>query len=82
LLLLLPRYRQEGKKYLTIAVGCTGGRHRSVTIVEKLAATLSEAGWRVSITHRELSREGASNRRNQHSRASDVVTDPQAETHS
>ncbi len=59
LLLLLPRFRQEGKKYLTIAIGCTGGRHRSVAIVEKLAATLSEAGWRVSITHRELAREGA-----------------------
>jgi UPF0042 nucleotide-binding protein len=59
LLLLLPRYRQEGKKYLTIAIGCTGGRHRSVAIVEKLATTLSEAGWRVSITHRELAREGA-----------------------
>jgi UPF0042 nucleotide-binding protein len=60
LLMLLPRYRQEGKKYLTIAIGCTGGRHRSVAIVEKLAATLSEAGWRVSITHRELARESAS----------------------
>jgi len=59
LLLLLPRFRQEGKKYVTIAIGCTGGRHRSVAIVEKLAATLSEAGWRVSITHRELARERA-----------------------
>ncbi len=36
--LLLPRFVQEGKKYVTIAVGCTGGRHRSVHIVEKLAA--------------------------------------------
>ena len=60
LLLLLPRFRQEGKKYATIAIGCTGGRHRSVAIVEKLATTLSEAGWRVSITHRELARESAS----------------------
>ena len=59
LLLLLPRFRQEGKKYVTIAIGCTGGRHRSVAIVEKLAATLSEAGWRVSITHRELARDRA-----------------------
>jgi RNase adapter protein RapZ len=57
--LLLPRFRQEGKKYATIAIGCTGGRHRSVAIVEKLAATLSEAGWRVSTTHRELARERA-----------------------
>ena len=62
LLLLLPRFRQEGKKYATIAIGCTGGRHRSVAIVEKLAATLSEAGWRVSITHRELARERAASK--------------------
>lgn len=56
--LLLPRFLQEGKKYATIAIGCTGGRHRSVHIVEKLAATLTQAGWRVTITHRELAREG------------------------
>ncbi|MBV9734381.1 MAG: RNase adapter RapZ [Acidisphaera sp.] len=52
--LLLPRFQQEGKKYATIAVGCTGGRHRSVHIVEKLAAALAGAGWRVTRTHREL----------------------------
>ncbi len=57
--LLLPRFVQEGKKYATITVGCTGGRHRSVHIVERLASTLTETGWRVSITHRELAREGA-----------------------
>jgi UPF0042 nucleotide-binding protein len=56
--LLLPRFLQEGKKYATIAVGCTGGRHRSVHIVEKLAATLIQTGWRVTTTHRELAREG------------------------
>lgn len=56
--LLLPRFQQEGKKYATIAVGCTGGRHRSVHIVEKLAANLIQTGWRVTITHRELAREG------------------------
>jgi len=56
--LVLPRFVEEGKKYATIAVGCTGGRHRSVTMVERLASHLSEAGWRVSTTHRELSREG------------------------
>lgn len=55
--MLLPRFVQEGKKYATIAVGCTGGRHRSVYIVERLAAKLTDAGWRVSITHRELARE-------------------------
>jgi UPF0042 nucleotide-binding protein len=56
--LLLPRFVQEGKKYMTIAIGCTGGRHRSVHIVEKLASKLTETGWRVSTTHRELAREG------------------------
>ena len=56
--LLLPRFVQEGKKYATVAVGCTGGRHRSVTIVEHLARYLSENGWRATATHRELAREG------------------------
>jgi RNase adapter protein RapZ len=60
LVLVLPRFVQEGKKYATIAVGCTGGRHRSVHIVERLAVRLTEAGWRVSITHRELARAGTS----------------------
>jgi len=57
--LVLPRFVQEGKKYATIAVGCTGGRHRSVHVVERLAALLTDAGWRVSTNHRELIREGA-----------------------
>jgi UPF0042 nucleotide-binding protein len=52
--LLLPRYRVEGKKYLTIAVGCTGGRHRSVLVAERLGAYLSDGGWRTEIIHREL----------------------------
>ena len=64
--LLLPRFQQEGKKYATIAVGCTGGRHRSVHIVEKLASTLIETGWRVTITHRELAREGLHGRKPTH----------------
>ncbi len=55
---LLPRYVAEGKKYLTIALGCTGGRHRSVFVAEKLAAHLAETssmhGWRVELAHREL----------------------------
>lgn len=55
--LLLPRFVQEGKKYATVAVGCTGGRHRSVHIVEKLAAHLRRLGWRVTVTHRELTHE-------------------------
>lgn len=50
---LLPRYAQEGKRYLTIAIGCTGGRHRSVVVVEALGKHLREAGQRVDIRHRD-----------------------------
>lgn len=50
----LPYYRAEGKSYLTIAIGCTGGRHRSVAAVERLAGTLREAGVTPSIRHRDL----------------------------
>jgi UPF0042 nucleotide-binding protein len=64
--LVLPRFVHEGKKYATIAIGCTGGRHRSVYLIERLAAHLSSrltavhaAGdsgldWRQMVTHREL----------------------------
>jgi UPF0042 nucleotide-binding protein len=55
--LLLPRFVQEGKKYATIAIGCTGGRHRSVHLVERTSAFLAEAGWRPNVVHRELARE-------------------------
>jgi UPF0042 nucleotide-binding protein len=55
--LVLPRFVGEGKKYATIAIGCTGGRHRSVAIVERLAHYLTGKGWRVSASHRELDRE-------------------------
>jgi len=50
---LLPRYVTEGKSYLTIAVGCTGGRHRSVFVAERLGAWLAEAGYGTSVRHRE-----------------------------
>jgi RNase adapter protein RapZ len=68
--LILPRFVQEGKKYATITIGCTGGRHRSVHLIEKLANHLTSraaarpvdgggvALWRVFVTHRELAREG------------------------
>jgi UPF0042 nucleotide-binding protein len=68
--LLLPRFVQEGKKYATITFGCTGGRHRSVHLVEALAAHLGSlpsaggadgevgSGWRLHVAHRELAREG------------------------
>ncbi len=51
---LLPRYAREGKSYLTIAVGCSGGRHRSVYVSERLARWLGEAGVSVGLTHRDL----------------------------
>ncbi|WP_238529758.1 RNase adapter RapZ [Pseudooceanicola batsensis] len=57
--MLLPAYADEGKSYCAIAFGCTGGQHRSVTIAERLAKALAEAGWQVSIRHRELERRGA-----------------------
>lgn len=51
---LLPAYVDEGKSHLTIAFGCSGGRHRSVTLAETLAIALAEQGQQVSIRHREL----------------------------
>lgn len=54
LLTLLPRYRAEGKAYVTIATGCTGGRHRSVHVAEKIASRLREAGFSPTIVHRDL----------------------------
>lgn len=52
--LLLPAYQDEGKSHLSIAFGCTGGQHRSVTLVEALAKALAQDGRQVSIRHREL----------------------------
>ncbi len=51
---LLPRYAREGKSYLTIAIGCTGGRHRSVYVAERLAAWLRAQDWRCGLHHRDL----------------------------
>lgn len=72
--LVLPRFVREGKKYATIAIGCSGGRHRSVTLVEALARRLTEEGvrraeedeerclpagdWPIAVAHRELARLG------------------------
>ncbi|HUN47388.1 MAG TPA: RNase adapter RapZ [Stellaceae bacterium] len=55
---LLPRFEREGKSYLTIAIGCTGGRHRSVYLAERLAAWLGERGRGVSVRHRDIGRPG------------------------
>jgi UPF0042 nucleotide-binding protein len=51
---LLPRFDAEGKSYLTIAIGCTGGRHRSVAVAERLADWLRAAGRSVSLSHRDV----------------------------
>jgi UPF0042 nucleotide-binding protein len=56
---LLPAHLQEGKSHLAVGFGCTGGQHRSVTLVEKMAVALANAGWPVSIRHRELERRNA-----------------------
>lgn len=58
-LMLLPAYIDEGKAHLAIGFGCTGGQHRSVTLAESLGRTLAEAGWQVSIRHREQERRRA-----------------------
>ena len=52
---LFGRYESEGKAYLTIAVGCTGGRHRSVYLAERLGKRIAAEGWRVEVGHRDLS---------------------------
>lgn len=52
--LLLPRYEAEGKNYITVAVGCTGGKHRSVHFAESLASQLREAGFSPTVRHRDL----------------------------
>jgi UPF0042 nucleotide-binding protein len=55
-LYLLPHYVQEGKSYLTIAFGCTGGQHRSVMMAEEMAKRLKEAGYLVKALHRDIPR--------------------------
>ncbi len=55
---LLPAYVDEGKSHFTLALGCTGGQHRSVFLAETLANTLADSGWQVSKRHREIERRG------------------------
>jgi UPF0042 nucleotide-binding protein len=56
LLYLLPRYRRENRSYLSIAIGCTGGRHRSVAVAECLKTKLEERGWPARLIHRDIAR--------------------------
>ena len=66
LLLLLPRYEKQGKSYVHIAFGCTGGRHRSVFVAEQIAGALREAGFSPTVLHRNLG-----------SRAAEMIEGPQ-----
>ncbi len=56
LLYLLPHYVKEGKSYLTVAFGCTGGQHRSVTMAEEIGKRLKKAGYKVKTLHRDAGR--------------------------
>ena len=56
---LLPGYQKEGRHYLTVAVGCTGGRHRSVVLVEELATLVRDKGFNVNVVHRDVQRGSA-----------------------
>lgn len=56
LLFLLPQYIHEGKSYLTLAFGCTGGQHRSVMIAEEIARRLARHGYRIKTAHRDMPR--------------------------
>ena len=51
---LLPQYKREGKSYLTIGIGCTGGRHRSVMVANKLNEDLKDSGFETSVSHRDM----------------------------
>ncbi|HKV11567.1 MAG TPA: RNase adapter RapZ [Thermoanaerobaculia bacterium] len=53
---LLPRYRQENRSYVSVAIGCTGGRHRSVAVCERLKQELDERGWPARVIHRDIAR--------------------------
>ncbi|RKF21917.1 RNase adapter RapZ [Altericroceibacterium spongiae] len=66
LLELLPLYAAQGKSYVNIAFGCTGGRHRSVNMAERIAKTLREAGFSPTVLHRNLA-----------SRAAEIIEGPQ-----
>lgn len=57
---LLPAYEEEGKSYLSVAFGCTGGRHRSVAVAESMQRQLAEQGWRPRVSHRDINRETSS----------------------
>ncbi len=53
---LLPGFREEGRHYLTVAVGCTGGRHRSVVLADVIASTINKKGFRAKVVYRDVER--------------------------
>jgi UPF0042 nucleotide-binding protein len=55
---LLPRYEAEGKAYLTVGIGCTGGRHRSVALANELGRLLRDEGFDANVSHRETPAHG------------------------
>jgi UPF0042 nucleotide-binding protein len=57
LLTLFPAFKASGKTHLTVALGCTGGQHRSAAVAQKLAKALAQQGWEMSVRHRELDRQ-------------------------
>jgi len=56
---LIPHYIGEGKSYLTVALGCTGGRHRSVMLAEVIRRSLKRRGYATKVVHRDLEKSGA-----------------------
>jgi len=56
LLYLLPQFVREGKSYLTVAIGCTGGRHRSVYLTEEVGNALEREGYKIKVSHRDIGR--------------------------
>jgi len=54
---LLPRFQREGKSYLTVGFGCTGGRHRSVMLSESIARSLREQGYNIKVVHRDVDKD-------------------------
>lgn len=54
LLYLLPKYQREGKSYVTIGIGCTGGKHRSVMVANSICSKIKEVGFDASVTHRDI----------------------------
>jgi len=56
LLYLLPRYQRENRRYTSVAIGCTGGKHRSVAVAEAVAARILKQGWRHRLIHRDIGR--------------------------